>query len=131
MNRRLQTLENNVAELQRMKSEYSAEIVKRDKTKEWALRYGLLESIQIVIDISCHIVVHHNLGNAETYSDCIRLLADFDIVEKDLEEHLLAMAGLRNILVHEYIAIEVDRLFDMLDRLEDFTSFSQAVSNRL
>lgn len=48
--------------------------IKRDKTKEWALRYGLLESIQIVIDLSCHLVVHQNLGNAETYSDCIRLV---------------------------------------------------------
>lgn len=130
MNRRLQTLENNVAELQKMKSEYSVTDIKRDKTKEWALRYGLLESIQIVIDTACHLVVHHNLGNAKTYADCIGLLGSFDIIDENLEKRLTGMAGLRNILVHEYVTIDIDRLFDMLNHLEDFTTFSQIVKDR-
>lgn len=130
MNRRLQNLEDNVAELRKMKSEYLPEEVKSDKTKEWALRYGLLESIQIVIDLSCHLAVHHNLGNAETYSDCIELLGKYDIIGKELEERLVGMAGLRNILVHEYVAVDVDRLMEMLEHLDDFTAFSRAVSDR-
>ncbi|MFH5834379.1 DUF86 domain-containing protein [Halalkalibaculum sp. DA3122] len=131
MNRRLQNLENNVAELQELKSAYSPSEIKRDKKKEWALRYGLLESIQIVIDLSCHLAVHHNLGNAETYSDCIQLLGKFDIIDQDLEERLLGMAGLRNILVHEYVAVDVDRLIAFLDHLDDFTAFATAVDGRL
>lgn len=127
MNRRLQTLETNVAELRKMGSDYSVTDIKEDKTKEWALRYGLLESIQIIIDISCHIVVHNNLGNAETYADCISLLGNFDIIDKELENRLTGMAGLRNILVHEYVAIDIERLYNMLNKLDDFTTFAQAV----
>ncbi|MDZ7657992.1 type VII toxin-antitoxin system HepT family RNase toxin [Fodinibius sp.] len=130
MNKRLQNLENNVAELRELKSAYSSSDIKRDKKKEWALRYGLLESIQIVIDLSCHLAVHHNLGNAETYSDCIKLLGKFDIIDEELEGSLVSMAGLRNILVHEYVAIDVDRLVQFLDHLDDFTAFANAVSER-
>lgn len=130
MNKRLQTLENNVAELRKLKSSYSLSDIKRDKKKEWALRYGLLESIQIVIDLSCHLAVHHNLGNAETYSDCIELLGQFDIIDEELEERLLSMAGLRNILVHEYVAVDVDRLVSFLDHLDDFTAFAKAINER-
>jgi len=130
MNERLQNLENNVAELRELQSAYSISDIKRDKKKEWALRYGVLESIQIVIDLSCHLAVHHNLGNAETYSDCIELLGQFDIIDEELEERLLGMAGLRNILVHEYVAVDLDRLVSFLDHLDDFTAFAQAVSER-
>lgn len=131
MHRRLQNLENNVAELRKMHSEFTLDEIKDDKTKEWALRYGLLESIQIVIDLSCHIVAHHNLGNAETYSDCIKLLKEFDILDKELMQRLINMAGLRNILVHEYVEIDIDQLFEMLNHLDDFTIFAHAVKDRL
>jgi hypothetical protein len=35
MNERLQNLENNIAELREIKSEYSLSGIKRDKKKEW------------------------------------------------------------------------------------------------
>ena len=130
MNRRLQTLENNIAELRKMHADYTVQDIQRDKTKEWALRYGLLESIQIVIDLSCHLVVHQNLGNAETYADCISLLGEYDILDEELVEHLKGMAGLRNILVHEYVAIDIERLFNMLNRLDDFSQFSLKINDR-
>jgi uncharacterized protein YutE (UPF0331/DUF86 family) len=125
MNKRLQQLENNVAELQRIKKQYTVEEIQDDKTKEWALRYGLLESIQIVIDISCHLVVHKNLGNADTYSECIELLQRFDYIDKDLEKNLKGMTGLRNILVHEYVDINIKQLYETLDNLDDFNRFSR------
>lgn len=131
MNKRLQILETNVAELRKIKAEYSVADIRRDKTREWALRYGLLESIQIVIDIACHIVVHHNLGNTETYAGCLRLLEQFDVIDEQLADDLTGMAGLRNILVHEYVAVDVDRLYSMLDKLEGFTAFADAVSTHL
>lgn len=98
--RRLKQLENNISELKDIKQKYSVTNIKRDKKKEWALRYGLLESIQVIIDISCHLVVQQNLGNAETYADCIALLSKFDYINQDLADKLIAMTGLRNILVH-------------------------------
>ncbi|NGP88336.1 type VII toxin-antitoxin system HepT family RNase toxin [Fodinibius halophilus] len=130
MDRRLQNLENNIAELRELKAGYSFSDIKRDKKKEWALRYGLLESIQIVIDLSCHLAVHQNLGNAETYSECIQLLGKFDIINQELEDRLVGMAGLRNILVHEYVAVDVERLVEFLDHLDDFTAFANAVSEK-
>ncbi|MDR8393397.1 DUF86 domain-containing protein [Aliifodinibius sp. S!AR15-10] len=127
MNERLRQLEDNIAELELFKRKHSSEEIKNDTTKEWALRYGLLESIQIVIDISCHLVVHNNLGNAETYGDCIELLRKFDYIDDKLSKRLKAMAGLRNILVHEYVTVDIDRLYHLLDNLDDFNRFAKAV----
>lgn len=124
---RLQQLESNIAELITFRNTWTAEEIKQDTTKQWALRYGLLESIQIVIDISCHLVVHHNLGNAQTYADCIELLRKFNYIDMALEKKLKSMTGLRNLLVHEYVKIDIGQLFDMLKHLDDFNSFVQAI----
>ncbi len=127
LHKKLQHLEANVAELEKFRKQNPLEAVKSDTGKEWALRYGLLESIQIVIDISCHLVVDKNLGNADTYSECIELLGEFDYIDKNLVKILTGMAGLRNLLVHEYVDIDLSRLYQMLDRLSHFSRFVEAV----
>lgn len=131
MYKRLAQLENNIIELKKLGENYSLEDIKNDKKKEWAFRYGFLESIQIVIDISCHLVVHQNLGNAETYADCITLLYQFDYIDEELEKNLKGMTGLRNILVHEYVAVDLEQLYALLERLDDFSLFAQAVKGQL
>lgn len=75
MRERLLRLDVNVRELVRFRQMYSHEDVRRDPHLEWALRYRLLEAIQIVIDLSCHIVSARNLGVPATYAECVELLS--------------------------------------------------------
>ena len=98
---RLFQLETNVNELEKFKQKYTVDNVKNDRQVQWTLRYGLFESIQIVIDISCHLTARYNLGNAQTYSDCISLLKKEKYLSVEVSEKLLGMIGLRNILIHE------------------------------
>jgi uncharacterized protein YutE (UPF0331/DUF86 family) len=37
------------------------------------------------------------------------------------------MIGLRNILIHEYVAIDEQKLIQYLDNLDDFRSFAAAI----
>ena len=85
MQARLQQLEANVRELQRFRQTYALETINRDLHLQWALRYGLLQAIQIVIDISCHVVSRKNLGTPATYAECIELLhrAGYYSVKRD------------------------------------------------
>jgi len=126
---RIKRLEENIHVLSSLKKRFSYEDVSSDKTNEWALRYGLLESLQMVIGISCHIVSKYNLGNPATYSECIELLRKFDYITTELEDRLLAMIGLRNILVHEYISVDVKKLYSLMDNLDDLKRFIDAVKD--
>ncbi|RKY01130.1 DUF86 domain-containing protein [Candidatus Poribacteria bacterium] len=125
---RLQRLEENVVQLRRFRETYSEEDVRRDRHLEWALRYGLLEAIQIVIDVSCYLVSRDNLGVPSSYRDCIELLWRAGYISDSLAEVLLGMVGLRNILVHEYIRVDVRRLYGLLDKLDDFKTFAREIS---
>lgn len=126
---RLNQLEINVAELEKFKSRYSIEDIENDIQKEWILRYGLLESIQIVIDISCHLSNKFNLGNPQTYSECIELLVKNDFFDRELGDKLKGMVGLRNILIHEYVSVNIGRLYSLLDYVNDFVRFAAKVKD--
>jgi uncharacterized protein YutE (UPF0331/DUF86 family) len=46
-----------------------------------------------------------------------------------MKNTLTAMAGLRNILVHEYVSIDIDRLYNLLKKLNDFGQFAETMKN--
>jgi len=121
---RLIQLETNIVELEKFQQKYVIDEIRNDRQVQWILRYGLLESIQIVIDLSCHLAAKYNLGNAQTYSDCISLLKKEKYLSVEVSEKLLGMIGLRNILIHEYVAVDIAKLYELLDQLDDFRQFA-------
>ncbi len=119
MSDRIARLEENVITLEELRSDPLS-----TRRSQWAVRYGLMESIQIVIDLACEIVAKRNLGSPSTYRQCIELLAQYGLLEQELAETFQKMVGLRNLLVHDYDEIDINRLTPLLDRLEDFNAFA-------
>jgi len=62
-------------------------------------------------------------------SECIEFLRRFDHINPSLEKKLKAMTGLRNILVHEYVVVDVQRLFQLLDNIDDLSDFCESVKD--
>ena len=119
MSDRIARLEENVITLEELRSDPLS-----TRRSQWALRYGLMESIQIVIDLACEIVAKRSLGSPSTYRECIELLAQFGLLEQSLAETLQKMVGLRNLLVHDYDEVDINRLTPLLERLDDFKAFA-------
>ncbi|MCK4763678.1 MAG: DUF86 domain-containing protein [Candidatus Aminicenantes bacterium] len=126
---RLKLLEENLTELALFKEKHKIEEIKKGKSTGWALKYGFLESIQIIIDISCHLVSKYNLGNPGTYRECIELLQKFNYINEELETKLIGMVGLRNLLSHEYKAIKIEKLYELLDHLKDIDEFIRQIKD--
>lgn len=120
---RLSKLDENLGLLEALRSSGI-----HDKRDEWAVRYGLLESIQVVIDVACEVVAQRNLGTPENYRACIDLLAGAELLDKRLAGRLTSMVGFRNLLVHEYEEIDPKRLVGALDELGDFREFARAMA---
>lgn len=125
---KLKRLEDNLRELNNFKMNYTLEDVIADKVDEWGLRYGLFESIQIIIDLACSFVSEKNLGMPQNYSECISILVSNKYLDKDLGERISRTVGLRNLLVHEYGIIDVKKLYEYLDHLKDIRDFAIAIS---
>lgn len=123
MQERLTRLDAHVGELRRFGERYASDDVRRDRHLEWALRYGLLEAIQMVIDISCHVASRHNLGAPANYAECVDLLRRAGYLDEELAGAVASMVGLRNLLAREYVRVDAERLYALLSRLDDFRRF--------
>ncbi len=89
-------------------------------------------AIQAVLDISHHIVADRDLPLPADSRSLFELLARQKVISKTLSVKLAAMAGFRNILVHEYLEIDRRRVYQALTRdLRDFETFIRAVSRLL
>jgi len=128
---KLKHLELNVKTLAEMKDTLTFEEIEQNKRYEWEIRYGLFESIQIVIDISCKIVLTYNLGNPKEYKGCIQLLQKHRYLSKELSKKVISMVGLRNLLVHEYVQIDNKKLYEYLNFLDDFITFANEIATQL
>ena len=128
INDKLKRLEENLRVLNDFKGKYSLEDLLANKVDEWALRYGLLECIQIIIDVSCSFIAEKNLGIPKNYSECILIIVSNKYLDKDLGERIIKMVGLRNLFVHEYGIIDLNKLYEYLNHLDDIRDFAIAIS---
>ena len=126
---KLKQLEENIKLLGTLKELFTLEEVKQNRRYEWELRYGLFESIQILIDISCKIVNRYNLGNPQNYRECLELLERNGYI--DNASHFSSMIGLRNLLIHEYAQIDTEKLYGFLEMLDDFDDFVRQIAEHL
>jgi uncharacterized protein YutE (UPF0331/DUF86 family) len=116
------TMEDALANLARYEN-VSIEQLEKDLSLVWIVERGLQILIQNVLDIGAHILAADIRNDWDDYGEIILKLGQHGIIPKDFSEHIQDMAGLRNILVHEYIKVDVGKLHGFLSHLEDFVEF--------
>ena len=85
-------------------------------------------AIQAILDIGTHIIADQGLNRPAGYEDIVPELGRAGILPAVLVERLSGIAGLRNILVHDYLAVDHGRLFDDLTTgLGDLEEFARAI----
>lgn len=124
-------LNKYLKELQRLRNigfkEFSSSL-----TKQWTVFHGLQLSIQIVIDVGNHILAAIGENRIDEYVDIIDNLGKRKIIPLKFSREIRGMAGLRNILVHEYAQIDAKKIYIILqDRLKDFYDFMRYINKYL
>jgi uncharacterized protein YutE (UPF0331/DUF86 family) len=122
---KLKGLSDNLIILESIREELSGGVV--SKRTEWEIRYGLFESIQIVIDIACKVTSYYNLAHPKSYGECISALVNSKYIDSNIAQKTIKMIGLRNLLIHEYATIDTVKLIDFLEYLDDFREFAHQI----
>ena len=88
-------------------------------------------SLEGVFHIGTHILSRLPGGRATEYKQVAVKLGELGVVPRDFaEERLVPMAGMRNLLVHDYDDIDEARLHELLrERLGDIDEFLRHVSD--
>jgi uncharacterized protein YutE (UPF0331/DUF86 family) len=76
-----------------------------------ALERAMHRIIEAILDICRHLVSAYSLGLVESYGEYPEKLAKANKVPKNLARNIAKLAGLRNILVHRYLEIRSEALY--------------------
>jgi len=126
LRRHLASLDQALRHLRRHQ-DVGREELSRNRDLRWIVERSLLVCAQNVLDIATHLVASAGL-DAPDYTTALDELARMGVLEQEFAERFRGIAGFRNVLVHAYLDVDVDRLYELLTRrLDDFAEFAESV----
>ena len=93
-----------------------------------AVLMDLQQAIQACIDLAVHACVDDALGAPASSADAFALIARHGTIDDALARRLTGAAGLRNLIVHQYADIDLERIVRIIhDDLDDLRRFVAAL----
>ncbi len=100
----------------------------RDWLAFYAAERGIQIAVQNLLDIGAHILADFGDSQWDEYKQIPVELARYGVVPQEYVERAQRMAGMRNLLVHQYTEIDVDQVYEVLkNHLDDFDRFAAYV----
>lgn len=85
-------------------------------------------AVEAALDIGQHIIAREGFRRPMDNQDVFLVLAEEEIVPRDLLPRLVAMAKFRNLIVHDYARIDNSIVFGILKRrLGDLDAYGRAI----
>jgi uncharacterized protein YutE (UPF0331/DUF86 family) len=126
--RRLEKIRTCLKKLENYQTKKKNEILK-DPLMQDIIERNLEVSAQAAIDIANRIISIEDLEKPRDYYEAILQLGKADVIPLNFAEKLAPIAGFRNILVHDYLDIDWDEVYNNLHKLHDLSQFMDHVKN--
>jgi len=98
---------------------YSEAEVKKSPTFSRLLERSYQLIIEATIDVCRHIVSAMGWGPALTYTDYIKICSEKKVISPKLADKLLRAARTRNIMVHRYLEVDYESLYEASKELKN------------
>ncbi len=110
----------------------TAEELRTDGIKQAVVERNLELAAQSCIDVAEHLISDQRLKIPADSHEAIVRLGEAGIIDGDFANGFAGVAGFRNILAHEYMDIDYEKVADNLNnRLDDFERFAKEVARFL
>lgn len=125
----------SLSEYRRQLDEYSSLTVAGYRS-DWKVQRIVERTLQMMIelcaDIAGHLIADKGLRTPETYADTFRVLGENGVLSAGQTATMEKMAKFRNIVVHQYEAIDAEIVVLIVQKhLDDFDLFSAAIVEQL
>lgn len=102
---------------------------KTDTDMQDIVMHNLQLAIQGAIDIASHIISDEGWGVPNTLVGLFDVLREHNVIDGKLTDIMKKMAGFRNLIIHEYDVIDLDKVYQILtSRLGDFDAFLKQIA---
>ena len=105
-----------------------------DLEADISLRNDVLHSLQtvcqVVIDIAGELSAREGLP-FQDYTEAVRNLARAGPYPVELVRELESLPGFRNVVIHEYVELDMERVIQALDGLDPIETFARTLAGQL
>ena len=124
---RLRELDEILQELDKYR-DLDLETLRRNLSQRWIVERGLIAAASIILDVADHILAGHFGVYVETYEESLQALQDKAVISVELYGQIKGLGGFRNILVHRYLGIDPNEVFDNFQKgLAVFPAFAREI----
>lgn len=99
------------------------EDLKNDLKLQWAVERGLQVAAEALFDAGAHLLASKFQESVDEYREIPSRLAARGVLRTHTASRLESLSGFRNVLVHQYAAVDLTKLHAGLGRLDDFDAF--------
>jgi uncharacterized protein YutE (UPF0331/DUF86 family) len=104
----------------------------QDLDRQESVAFNMHLAIQNCMDIAAHIISEEGLGVPGSAGDMFFLLQENGFISADLADKMVKAVGFRNILVHEYQKIDLQRLYETAEKnVDDLMAFLASIFRTL
>ena len=132
LEQKLERLKEQVIHLQEMKKgiEKPSDLEKNFQ-KEAVVERLFQIALEALLDIGRMVISIENLPRPEENDEIFQVLSKANIISEDFSKRAFGMGRFRNILVHGYMIIKPERVFENLQRLKLFEEFISFIAQYL
>jgi uncharacterized protein YutE (UPF0331/DUF86 family) len=104
----------------------------RDLDRQESIAFNMHLAIQNCMDIAAHIIGEEGLGVPGSAGEMFFLLQENGFLSADLADRMVKAVGFRNLLVHEYEKIDLQRLHQAAEKnVDDLMEYLASVFSKL
>ena len=91
--------------------------------------FNMQIAIQGCVDIASHIISYHNWGVIPSLAGMFEVLHEKKVISEKTHQAMVSMAGFRNLIVHEYVKLDMKRVHQFLTmHLDDIPTFLKEIA---
>jgi len=111
--------------IKRIHDEYNGDYRNLENfTKQDAIILNIQRMCEATIDMAMHVVAINHYGVPQNSRDAFQILMDQGILEQKLAHNMMNMVGFRNIAVHDYQAVNIDIVENIIKKhLDDVLTY--------
>jgi len=122
---KLKLLDEVISKLEKIKAMAAKNFLTDFYISDAAIR-NLTLGIEIIVDAGNHLLAEKFHDSAKTYKDVIIKLGDNGIVPQEFANENVKMPDFRNLVIHAYIDLDLDKVYDYLQKAPDiFRQFAK------
>lgn len=107
----------------------TADKLSRDRMTRHAVERILIQLVDLAVSVNGHVAAARLGRGPATYRDSFRLAAEAGLLDAQLADQLAPSSGLRNVLTHEYVEVDLQLVAQSVERaLSDYPRYIRSAA---